>query len=260
MFKKLRLLFIVLLIASSTTGCATMAVRLAERAFVPTMKKMPIHDVFYISPATQVGDTVMRWYPPRNSEPESGSWMIVEDIKDGVYHLVVLPGDDGMLLHRMHYWIKDNHVLRAELEYRGTRTPMRVEPAKEGGMFTNFEAIDLEIPQIVNVRGKDVTIHRIETLDTDAEFSAFGVKRRTQYKSIRYISNDVPLGVVKDDTYFSSQVLQDNWEYVRIGLKALDPNQPKADTLLKLVSSFKEKEKVNFQITFYQEKRKMQQF
>ncbi|SCY78635.1 hypothetical protein [Desulfoluna spongiiphila] len=236
------------------TGCTTMISRVVERSALSNMKEKPIHEAFYISPATRCGDTVYRWYHHDELDRDFGSWIEVLEINGEEIHLASYPEGD-IFLHRVHYWVKDHKVIRAELHYRDSVFPLSVEPARKDGMYTSFEALDLAAPQELTIGGATFRIHRIETLSVHDVTSAVGTTYGTRFKSIRYISNEVSIGAVKEETFFSTQVLRDNWEYVKLGLKALDPMRSSADTLMGLLRTFREKEKTNFQIEFFQEKR-----
>ncbi|VFQ43293.1 hypothetical protein [Desulfoluna butyratoxydans] len=236
------------------TGCTTMISRVVEKSALSSMKEKPIHEAFYVSPATRCGDTVYRWYHHDELDRDFGSWIEVLEINGEEIHLASYPEGD-IFLHRVHYWVKNHKVVRAELHYKNEVFPLKVEPARPNGMFTAFEALDLAVPQELTLGDTTYRVHRIETLSVHAVTSAMGTTHGTDYKSIRYISNDVSIGAVKEETFFSTQVLRDNWEYVKLGLKALDPMRSSADTLMGLVRTFREKEKTNFQIEFFQEKR-----
>ncbi|BCS97726.1 hypothetical protein DSLASN_33580 [Desulfoluna limicola] len=236
------------------TGCTTMISRVVERSALSNMQEKPIHEHFYISPATQAGDTIYRWFHNDGLDRDFGSWIEVLEINDSEVHLASYPEGD-VFLHQVHTWVKDHKVVRAELHYKDQVFPLKVEPAREGGMYTAFEAMPLTPAQTLTVGDKTYRITRIETLSVVDTTSAVGTTYGTQYKCIRYISDDVSLGLVKEETFFSTQVLRDNWEYVKIGLKAMDPMRSTADTLMSLVGTFREKEKTNFQIAFFHELR-----
>jgi len=237
------------------TGCTTMISRVVERSALSNMQDKPIHEHFYISPATQPGDTIYRWFRNDDLDRDFGSWIEVLEVNGSVVHLASYPEGD-VFLHQIHTWVRDNKVIRAELHYKDKVFPLNVEPARKDGMYTAFEAMPLTPAQNLTVGDKTYRITRIETLSVVDTTSAVGTTYGTQYKCIRYISDDVSIGLVKEETFFSTQVLRDNWEYVKIGLKAMDPMRSTADTLMSLMGTFREKEKTNFQIAFYHEPRK----
>ena len=237
------------------TGCTTMISRVVERSALSNMQDKPIHEHFYISPATQPGDTIYRWFRNDDLDRDFGSWIEVLEVNGSVVHLASYPEGD-VFLHQIHTWVRDNKVIRAELHYKDKVFPLNVEPARKDGMYTAFEAMPLTPAQDLTVGDKTYRITRIETLSVVDTTSAVGTTYGTQYKCIRYISDDVSIGLVKEETFFSTQVLRDNWEYVKIGLKAMDPMRSTADTLMSLMGTFREKEKTNFQIAFYHEPRK----
>ncbi|WP_461535573.1 hypothetical protein [Spongorhabdus nitratireducens] len=245
-------LLIVLCFAFISSGCTTALTRIVEASVYSTAKDMPVHESFYISPATETGDSIYRWHYSEVAGKDMGSWIHVRDINDETYHIV--NKTEGMLFE-YHFWVQNHKILKAELHYLSRVAPLKVEPVKPDGMFTSFEVTDLKIPQKMEVRGKSYSINRIETLTVDTTVEALGKAEHKQYVTVRYISNQVPLGVVMEETFFSTQLLRDNWEFVRQGLEALDPLRPKHDVLLKLAGSFREKEKQNFQLVFYQEPR-----
>ena len=248
--KKLLILAVVAAL-SLCSGCTTMIARVAERSTLSNMQEKPIHESFYISPATGAGDTIYRWFHNDDLDKDFGSWIEVLEINEDEVHLASYPEGD-MFLHQVHTWVRDNKVIKAELHYKDQIFPLKVEPARKGGMYTAFESIPLNPAQILTVGDSTYKITRIETLSVEDTTSAVGTTYGTQYKCIRYISDDMSLGLVKEETFFSTQILRDNWEYVKLGLKAMNPMRSTADTLMGLVGTFREKEKTNFQIEFFQ--------
>lgn len=236
------------------SGCTTMIARVVERSTLSNMKEKPIHDRLYVSPATRPGTTIYRWYHNAEMDRNFGSWIEVLEVNGDEVHIVSYPEGD-LFLHKIHCWVRANRVVRAELHYGDRVFPLKVESAHEGGMYTAFESLPIDPAQDMTVNGKTHHVTRIETLSVSDETSAVGTTYGSQYKCIRYISDEVPLGVVKEETFFSTQVLRDNWEYVKLGLKAMDPMRSTADTLMGLMGTFREKEKTNFQIEFFQEER-----
>lgn len=236
------------------TGCTTMIARVVERSTLSNMKEKPIHDRLYISPATRPGTTIYRWFHNAELDRDFGSWIEVLEVNGDETHLVSYP-EGNLFLHKIHCWVRSNRVVRAELQYGDKFFPLKVEPARKDGMYTAFESLPLNPAQDVTVNGKTHRVTRIETLSVNDVTSTVGVTYGSQYKCIRYISDEVPLGVVKEETFFSTQLLRDNWEYVKLGLKAMDPMRSTADTLVGFMGTFKEKEKENFQIEFFQEER-----
>ncbi|VFQ46793.1 hypothetical protein [Desulfoluna butyratoxydans] len=204
------------------TGCMS----LLQGYVVSSMKKEPVCERFYIHPDPKVGDTA--FYTSDNENMTgNGSRVTLVSREDRVNLVSIEPENRKMLDFRKLYWVTDNgRVLRAQLEYKGEITPLKVEGENpESGYFRRVAFERCAVPQHFDIKGRSYNVVYIQTQQmVHHSGDPFFGTVDADMTQVNFYDPDVPFGLVKTVLSGKTKAGAGAFDFIGAALKATQPD------------------------------------
>ncbi|SCY37820.1 hypothetical protein [Desulfoluna spongiiphila] len=206
----------------SLTGCMP----LLQGYVVSNMKEEPVCERFYIHPEPKVGDTA--FYTSDNEHMKgNGSRVTLISREEGVNMVALEPENRKMLNFRKLYWVTDDGiVIKAQLEYKGEITPLKVEGENpETGYFRRLTFERCAVPQRFEAKGRSYTVKYIQTQQmVHHSGDPFFGTVDADMTQVNMYDPDVPFGLVKTVLSGKTKAGAGAFDFIGAAIKATQPD------------------------------------